>query len=97
MFIETAKKYECPQANISYLSNILVGGGAEYMHHISSSNLNKNISDDQKIFNLCGFFWIEYSRLFKATGTNKPRFYLTDCLNVSDMDLNPFLMLIWGC
>lgn len=40
-------------------------------------------------------FWL--SILFFFWSTNKPCFYLTDCLNVSDMDLNPFLMLIWGC
>lgn len=65
------------------------------MLHISSSYLNKNNIDDQKVFSLSGLVLTEYSFFFLST--NKPCFYLTDCLNVSDMDLNPFLMLIWGC
>lgn len=65
--------------------------------YISSSNLNKNNCDDQKISSLPGLVLIEYSYFhyfLKASGCNNSCFYLSDCLNVSDMDLNPFLMLI---
>lgn len=67
------------------------------MLYISSLNLNKNNCDDQKIFSLPGLVLIEYSYFYyflKATGSNKPCFHLSDCLNVSDMDLNSFPMLI---
>lgn len=67
------------------------------MLYISSSNLNKNNCDDQKISSLPGLVLIEHSYLYyflKATGSNKPCFHLSGVLNVSDMDLNSFLMLI---
>lgn len=63
--------------------------------YISSSNLNKNNCDDQKIFSLPGLVLIEYSYFYYfLKASNKPCFHSSDRLNVSDMDLNPFLMLI---